>query len=63
MESNFISITLDDVTSCSRIKTYEIHVNAFIIVKEVFGGISFRVLAENWHHQKDALVSSSFLVC
>ena len=32
-------MTLDDVTSFSRIKTYEIHVNASITVK-VVGGIS-----------------------
>ena len=39
MTSIFISMTLDGVTSFSRIKTYEIHVNASIIVKYV-GGIS-----------------------
>ena len=32
-------MTLDDVTSFSRIKTYEIHVNACITVK-IVGGIS-----------------------
>ena len=32
-------MTLDGVTSFSRIKTYEIHVNASITVKDV-GGIS-----------------------
>ena len=51
---------LDGLTSSSRIKTYEIHVNAFIAVK-VLGGISFHVLAENWKHLKDALVFHPFM--
>ena len=44
-------MTLDGVTSFSRIKTYEIHINASI-TDQNFGGISFYVMAENWQHLK-----------
>ena len=46
----------DGVTSFLASKTYEIHLNASITV-QVFGGISFRVMEENWQHPK------AFLVC
>ena len=42
-------------------KTYEIHVNAIITV-EVFGRISFHVMAENWKHLKDTLAFSSCIL-
>ena len=51
----------DGVTSFLASKTYEIHLNASITV-QVFGGISFRVMEENWQHPKDTL-AFSFLVC
>ena len=41
MTSAFIFITLDCVTSFSRVKTHEIHVNAFITVR-VFSGFLTR---------------------
>ena len=62
MTSGFIFITLDGVTSFSRVKIHEIHLNASITVK-VLGGISFHVMAENWKQLKDTLAFSSFLVC
>ena len=46
-------MTLDSVTSFSRTKKLtSTHVSASITV-EGFGGISFRVMAENWQHLKD----------
>ena len=53
---------LDGVTLFSHIKTYEIHVNASITVKEL-GGISVHVVAVNWQLLKDTLAFSSFLGC
>ena len=43
-------------------KTYEIHVNACITVKDL-GSISIHVMAENWQLLEDTLAFSSFLVC
>ena len=45
MMSNFISMTLDGVTSFLASKTHEILVNTSITVK-VFGGISLYIMAE-----------------
>ena len=55
-------MTLDGVTSFSRIKTYKTLVNVSVIVK-VLGGIAFHVMAENWKHLKDTLAFSSLRVC
>ena len=44
MKSDFISMTLDGVTSFLASKTHKILVNASITVK-VFGGISFYIMA------------------
>ena len=52
-------MTLDGVTSFSRIRNLEIHVNASVTVK-VLAGISFHVMAEIWKHLKDTLAFSSF---
>ena len=60
MTSDFISITLDGVTSFSASKTHEIDVNAPITVK-VLGRISFHAMAENWKHLKDTFALSSYL--
>ena len=54
-------MTLGGVTSFSRIKTYEIHVNASITVK-FHGGISFHVMAEAGQYPTDTLAFSSCLV-
>ena len=43
-------------------KTYEIHVNAPITVKDL-GGISIHVMAENWQLLKDTLAFSAFFLC
>ena len=43
-------MTLDRVTSFSRIKTYKIHVTV-----KVLGGISFHIRAENRKLLKDTL--------
>ena len=43
-------------------KTYEIHVTASVIVKDL-GGISIHVMAENWKLLNDTRAFSSFLVC
>ena len=55
-------MTLDGVTSFSRIrKIYEINVNASIAVK-VLSGIYFHVMTELWKHVKDTLAFSLFIV-
>ena len=53
---------LDGVTSFSRIKTYEIHVNASVTVK-VLSGSPFHVMSESLKHLKDRLAYTSFPVC
>ena len=58
--SIFISMTLDGVTSFSRIKTYEIHANASIT--KLLAGF-LHVMAENWINLKDTTAFTSFLVC
>ena len=55
-------MTVGGVTSFSRTKTYETHVNASITVK-AFCEISFHAMAENWKYLKDTLAFSSFLMC
>ena len=42
---------LDGVTSFSRIKILQKHVNASVTVK-VLDGVSCHVMAENWQHLK-----------
>ena len=61
MMSVFIFITLEGVTSFSRIKNFDIHVNAAITVKAL-SVISFHIMAENWKHLKGTLAFISFLV-
>ena len=53
---------LDGVTSFSRIKILQKHVNASVTVK-VLDGISCHVVAENWQHLNRKLAFSSVLVC
>ena len=57
-----ISMMLDGVTSFSRIKILQKHVNASVTVK-VLDGISCHVVAENWQHLNRKLAFSSVLVC
>ena len=57
-----ISMMLDGVTSFSRIKILQKHVNASVTVK-VLDGISCHVMAENWQHLNRKLAFSSVLVC
>ena len=60
MTSNFISMTLDGVTSFPRIKDLR---NACkrICNSQSFGKNAFIVMAENWQHLKGTLAFSSFL--
>ena len=51
---------LDGVTSFSRIKNLQKHVNASVTVK-VLDGISCHVMAENWQHLNRKLAFSRFL--
>ena len=60
--SVFISITLDGVTSFSCIKSLG-DTCKYLYYSQVYGGISFRVMAENWKHLKDTVAFSSFLAC
>ena len=51
---------LHGVTSFSRIKTFEIHVNAFSKSK-VISGISFHVMEQNLKYLEDILAFRRFL--
>ena len=57
-----ISMMLDGVTSFSRTKILQKHVNASVTVK-VLDGISCHVMPENWQHLNRKLAFSSVLVC
>ena len=59
---HFFNVRRCTVTSFSRVKTFEIHVNASVTVK-VPGGVSFQVIAENWKQLKDTLAFSSVFLC
>ena len=52
-------MTLDGVTSFSRIKTYEIHVNACITKSKLLAGFLY-VMAENWKNLK--VLTAFFIV-